>query len=61
LTVTTIIKTIIGSGILALPFAISRLGYVFALVILLLIYNSTASSHRKQEVSRCGNIPASFV
>ena len=31
-------KTVIGSGILALPYAISRLGYVFALVVLVLIY-----------------------
>ena len=38
LTVTTIMKTVIGSGILALPYAISRMGYVLSLIVLTLIY-----------------------
>ena len=35
LTVTTIIKTSIGAGILALPYTVSRLGYVLTLIIYL--------------------------
>lgn len=37
LTVTTIMKTVIGAGILSLPLTISRLGYVFALIMFVLI------------------------
>lgn len=33
LTVTTIIKTVIGSGILGLPFVVSKCGYVFAILV----------------------------
>lgn len=33
---TTIIKTVIGSGILALPFTVSKLGYVFAIIVFLI-------------------------
>jgi amino acid permease len=33
LTVTTIIKTVIGSGILGLPFTVSKCGYVFAIIV----------------------------
>lgn len=37
LTVTTIMKTVIGAGILSLPFTVSRLGYVFSLIMFILI------------------------
>lgn len=33
LTVTTIIKTVIGSGILGLPYTVSKCGWVFALIV----------------------------
>jgi amino acid permease len=33
LTVTTIVKTVIGSGILGLPFTVSKCGYVFAIIV----------------------------
>jgi amino acid permease len=33
LTVTTIIKTVIGSGILGLPFTVSKCGWVFASIV----------------------------
>lgn len=36
LTVTTIMKTVIGAGIISLPSTISKLGYVFGLFIYLL-------------------------
>lgn len=32
----TIVKTVIGSGILAIPFTMSKLGYVFGTIIFLL-------------------------
>jgi sodium-coupled neutral amino acid transporter 11 len=37
LTVTTIMKTVIGAGILSLPFTVSTLGYLFGLVVYLLV------------------------
>jgi amino acid permease len=36
LTVTTIMKTVIGAGIISLPSTISKLGYVFGLCVYLL-------------------------
>jgi amino acid permease len=33
----TIMKTIIGAGVLSLPFTISKLGYVLAIVIFVLV------------------------
>jgi amino acid permease len=36
LTVTTIIKTVIGSGILGLPFTVSKCGWLFASVVFVL-------------------------
>ena len=33
LTVTTVVKTVIGSGILAIPITVSKLGWVMALII----------------------------
>ena len=46
LTVTTIIKAIVGAGILALPYTFSRVGYglmmiIFTLVILIFQFQST--------------------
>lgn len=38
LTVTTIIKTTIGSGIIALPYTISTLGYAFAPILFVLFF-----------------------
>lgn len=37
LSVTTIMKTVIGAGILSLPFTMSRLGYVMATIMFILI------------------------
>lgn len=37
LAVTTIMKTVIGAGILSLPVTISKLGYVFGLLVYLLV------------------------
>lgn len=37
LTVTTIMKTVIGAGIISLPSTISKLGYVFGLLVYLLV------------------------
>ncbi len=37
LTVTTIIKTVIGAGILSLPFTISKLGVFFGTIIYLIV------------------------
>lgn len=37
LTVTTIMKTVIGAGILSLPFTFSRMGYALALIMFVLI------------------------
>lgn len=37
LTVTTIMKTVIGAGILSLPLTFSRLGYVLALIVIILV------------------------
>lgn len=37
LTVTTIMKTVIGAGIISLPSTISKLGYVFGLFVYLLV------------------------
>ena len=37
LTVTTIMKTVIGAGIISLPSTISKLGYVFGVFIYLLV------------------------
>lgn len=36
LTVTTIIKTVIGSGILGLPYTVSKCGWAFAVVVFVL-------------------------
>jgi hypothetical protein len=38
LTVTTIIKSTIGSGIIALPYTISTLGYIFSLILFVLFF-----------------------
>ena len=37
LSVTTIMKTVIGAGILALPFTISRLGYLFGMLMFFIV------------------------
>ncbi len=37
LTVTTIMKTVIGAGIIGLPSTISKLGYVFGLLVYILV------------------------
>lgn len=44
LTVTTIMKTVIGAGILSLPFTISKLGYVFALIVFGIVISLTQFS-----------------
>ena len=36
LTVMTIVKTVIGSGILAIPFTMAKMGYLFGIIIFLL-------------------------
>jgi amino acid permease len=37
LTVTTIMKTVIGAGILSLPFTVGKLGYVFSIFIFVIV------------------------
>ncbi len=39
LTATIIIKTTIGSGIISLPYTISTLGYVFAIILFVLFFS----------------------
>lgn len=44
LTVTTVMKTVIGAGILSLPYTISKLGYIFSLIVFALVISLTQFS-----------------
>lgn len=64
LTVMTIMKTIIGAGVLSLPFTISKLGYVFAIIIFVLVmglsYFSTTLLIRVKNLSKHSNFSTIF-
>lgn len=64
LTVMTIMKTIIGAGVLSLPYTISKLGYVLAIIIFVLVmglsYFSTTLLIKVKNLSRHSNFSTIF-
>ena len=64
LTVMTIMKTIIGAGVLSLPYTISKLGYVLAIIIFVLVmglsYFSTTLLVKVKNLSRHSNFSTIF-
>jgi amino acid permease len=46
LTVTTIMKTVIGAGILSLPYTVSKLGYIFSLIVFTIVITMNQFSAR---------------
>lgn len=60
----TIMKTIIGAGVLSLPFTISKLGYVLAIIIFVLVmglsYFSTTLLIRVKNLSKHSNFSTIF-
>ncbi len=64
LTVMTIMKTIIGAGVLSLPYTISKLGYVLAIIIFVFVmslsYFSTTLLVKVKNLSRHSNFSTIF-
>ena len=60
----TIMKTIIGAGVLSLPYTISKLGYVFAIIIFVTVtglsYFSTTLLVRAKNLTKHSNFSTIF-
>lgn len=63
-TVLTIMKTVIGPGVLSLPFTISKFGYIFAIIlfvtVMTLSYFSTTLLIRVKNLSKHSNFSTIF-